>query len=193
MILQNPEPKDQWKKKVKSNVQYFWKNKLQIDALNKNSLRFLNPEINIGKNHPVWNSEHPREVRRAQIKAKFLTGTYMLQTTKYIFGEQEMTCPLCLSAPEGRVHILTECAVHNSIRKPLMNNIQSLLPTPLLAAIEIINNNSLMTQLLLDPSHKSITDRIRLPQNIIEEMEKTSKLMIYQIHYRRAQILGYKH
>ena len=53
----------------------------------------------------------------------------MLQTTKAIFGDQEVMCPLCRTAPEGRVDFLTECKDFEDIRLPLQQEIQDYLPT----------------------------------------------------------------
>ena len=74
-----------------------------------------------------------------------------------------------------------------------MRYIQNLIPTPLAATKEILENKTLLTQMILDPTHKLIQDRIPLTAYQLMELEKVTQLMVYQLHYRRAQNLGYRH
>ena len=161
--------------------------------MKKPSLRFLNPVVTPGIPHQVWNNSHPRDIRRAIIKAKFITGSYMLQTTKAIFGDKDILCPLCHVAPEARTHLLTECSALQDIRQPLIRQIQNYIPTPLLATKDIYTDNILLTQLILDPTHNSISSIIPLPKEVLLKMEIPARLMCYKLHYRRAQTLGYRH
>ena len=43
--------------------------------------------------HNVWTGKQPRDNRCAIIKPRFLTGCYMLQTTKALLGDKEVLCP----------------------------------------------------------------------------------------------------
>ena len=117
----------------------------------------------------------------------------MLQTTKAIFGDQDVMCALCRTAPDGRVHFLMECKDLEDIRLPLLQEIQDYLPTSLLATKKILTNEQLLTQLILDPTQNSIKSLIQIPKDVMQKMEAPSRLMCYRIHYRRAQTLGYRH
>ena len=149
--------------------------------------------MNAGTPHAVWDSKHPRDIRRSVIKAKIMTGCYMLQTTQTLFGGKETVCPLCLSVPEARVHLITECPMLQDIRKPLMIQIQSKIPTPLYASKIIFTNPELVTQLVLDPSHVNIKKVVQLTEEDLAGIEATARLLCYRLHYRRAKYLGYRH
>ena len=103
-ILQNPDSNQQWKIKIIKVINYFWTKSFLKEAALKTSLYFLNPVVTPGTPHQIWINSHPRDIRRSIIKAKLITGCFILLTTKAIFGDKEVICPLCKTAPEGRVH-----------------------------------------------------------------------------------------
>ena len=149
--------------------------------------------MNAGTPHAVWDTKHPRDIRRSVIKAKIMTGSYMLQTTQTLFGGKETVCPLCQSAPEARVHLIAECPMLQDIRKPLMIQIQNYIPTPLYASKFIFTNPELVTHLVLDPSHVSIKKVVQLTEEDLTGIEEISRLLCYRLHYRWAKCLGYRH
>ena len=50
-------------------------------------------------------------VRRAALKVKLLTGTYMLQAvrSKYSGGKIDPLCPICRNGAEDTIHFLLRC------------------------------------------------------------------------------------
>lgn len=84
-ILHDPPSQFSWRSTVTRAVSAFWNDKLRHEASEKPSLRFLNTSsFSIGKTHPVWDtlSSNPREVTKATVKARILTGTYVLQANR---------------------------------------------------------------------------------------------------------------
>ena len=66
---------------VDKYVQHQW----HEDTQSKSTLKYLNIDhCKVGSVHNVWKltSHSTREVRRAQIKVKLLTGSYMYPTIK---------------------------------------------------------------------------------------------------------------
>jgi hypothetical protein len=63
--------------------------------------------------HPVWSSlpAVTREVKKAQIKARLLTGTYRLQSDMQRFSKEkdEQKCELCQIEQENMEHFLLRC------------------------------------------------------------------------------------
>ncbi|CAG2235287.1 unnamed protein product [Mytilus edulis] len=67
----------------------------------------------IGTVHPVWESASQSllDVRKSMIKARMLTGTYLVQADKYKFSQYKInaTCLLCQREDEDLTHVLTFC------------------------------------------------------------------------------------
>jgi hypothetical protein len=70
----------------------------------------------------VWEtvSAEPRDVTRAALKVKLLTGTYTLQANKAVFNQYQVdkTCPICGEGPENRMHFVFECQSLEDVRAP---------------------------------------------------------------------------
>ena len=79
----------------------FWTKFYVRDIKSKKTLRYLNSStctLNIGSTYLVWNSiDSEAEVRKGAIKARVLTGVYILQSTRHSFsgGTIDATCQLC--------------------------------------------------------------------------------------------------
>ena len=63
--------------------------------------------------------------RKAIQKAKLLCGVYTLQTNRAVFNQYHVdsTCPMCLSAPEDRIHLLVNCSTQEEIRRKYLPDI----------------------------------------------------------------------
>ena len=86
-------------------VEAAWK----TDIENKSSTKYLNPlELNVGSSHHIWSTSTVRDnihdSRRAQIKCKILTGTYILEANMATVNQYSVnpTCKLCCRDPEAR-------------------------------------------------------------------------------------------
>ena len=82
-LLSNPVPRSVWKKSVKSAIDVKRTEEIESEAKNKSTLHYLNTSYSLNKLHPcIADLVNVREVRRTQLFARVLTGTYTLQTTK---------------------------------------------------------------------------------------------------------------
>ena len=97
--------KSEWKKilndAVHSHIEAMW----WADMAEKSSLKYINPNsLKVGQTHHVWSavSNCLTDSKRAQLKCKLLTGTYILQDNRAAFNQYTVdpTCKLCLAAPE---------------------------------------------------------------------------------------------
>ena len=97
-LLNNPPSKEQWKKKtVENKVHHTIEQQWRDDIETKSSLKYLNPNaVRVGKVHQVYafvrNNVH--DVRRAEVKARLLTGTYTLQSNMAKFNQFNVS-PIC--------------------------------------------------------------------------------------------------
>ena len=146
----------EWKRILNEVVNSHIEASRRAEIEQKTSLKYINPNsLKVGAVHPVWPtvSNSIIDNKRAQLKCKLLTGTYILQGNNTAFNQYtvDATCKLCHTAPETRQHFLAECSAYAPERetyiKKLRNNpvlsdeIRSDLPNP-----------ELLSQLTLDAS-----------------------------------------
>ena len=108
-VLDAPPGKMDWKTRVSDAVNFYWDQETRKEASTKPSLKYLNIIINaleIGTVHPVWRtlSANTRKVEMAAVKARLLTGTYLLQANRARFNQFQVdpTCTICGEEPEDR-------------------------------------------------------------------------------------------
>ena len=92
-LLAELPSKHLWKVLVHKAVHNFWNDKPRTEAEQKVSLKYLNVDnCKIGNTYQVWDTVHPhqRDVSRATIKAKLLTGFYTLQANKAKFNQNNI-------------------------------------------------------------------------------------------------------
>ena len=110
-LLQSPPGKYSWKNLVKNTVNRYWNLKLQDDARQKSSLKFLDIDsLKVGKTHLLWENagSDPMAVTKATIKCRMLLGVYTLQANRHRFNQYDVEpiCPLCKTEAEDRVHFI---------------------------------------------------------------------------------------
>jgi hypothetical protein len=145
----------------------------------------------MGKTHIVWDSinNSVRDVRKAITKARMLTGTYMLQTLKSKFNQSEVdpTCPICRLETETITHVITSCPVYNEIRKEHFVKIKG----TILTAIGFdswkrkFNKKDIVCQLVIDCQKLVETGLLPKNDDLIYDIETTSKVPCHAIHTRR--------
>ena len=120
------------------------------------SLKYVNPDsLKVGKAHPVWATvgNTISGNKRAQLKCKVLTGTYILQGNRAAFNQYTVntTCKLCLAAPETRHHFIAECTAYALEREVYVEKLRNnpVLPDSLK---NCLTDPDFLTQLTLDAS-----------------------------------------
>ena len=185
------------KKTVKNKVHQTIEQQWRDDIERKSSLKFLNPDaVRVGKVHQVYafvrNNVH--DVRRAEVKARLLTGTYTLQSNRAKFNQFNVSpiCQLCNKHPETREHFLTSCESLINIRTLYINKIRSLLEHSSSNINILLDDPVSCTQLLLDSSHPDIHNILQLNSDQIRQLELYSRELIFKIHLERTKILTIK-
>ena len=87
-----------WRALLKRHIDSFIENKLR--QTDKSSLRFLNVKtLSVRKVHHSWLSvlNHTKAVKRAYLKIRLLSSTYILQENRARFNQYVVNtcCPLC--------------------------------------------------------------------------------------------------
>jgi hypothetical protein len=194
-VITQQADKLKWKFQVKKAIVSYWKTIIEEKAKTKVSLLRLNPLFCVREIHPLWGmtSNCPRDVRRANVKAKLLTQTYTLQYNKAIYNQtRNTTCTLCQEAEETIVHFLVECRAFQDDREECLRQVLQGIPL-------VYQDHSFkgwkspdLVQLLLDPTHPLISTRLPLQSEELKILEKSSRNLVYRLHTRRALKLGYR-
>ena len=194
-VIRSRLSKEAWKEKVDKAINSHWARKIQQEAAEKSSLKYLNNTFVPNSPHLVWNatSTDPRDVRRAVIKARMLSGSYILQHNRAAFNQTcDRTCPLCDEADEDVPHFLLECSATDHLRKPIINNIIDIIPLVYEDHPSKCWNSQQITQLILDPSHPSVIERLPLSTRELFAIEAKSRSLCFTLHRYRALTLGYR-
>ena len=125
------------------------------------------------------------------IKGKMLAGVYILQSTRASFNQTKITvCQLCNSADEDMPHFLTACPTLSSARKPSMSRLLEIIPRVYLHHPATGWSSQMMTQLILDCTHPTISEVLPLSKHLINLVEKESRILCFALHRSRCTSLG---
>ena len=113
-LLENPVEKLNWKKKFNTAINEFWISYIVSHSRLYSSLKYLSKTYIVGKCHPAvkpcLNSD--RDIPRIPVKNKVLTGTYILQTNRVKFNQNEVN-PVCQLCKEDDEHFSTSLLTVN--------------------------------------------------------------------------------
>ena len=181
--------KIKWKSICKQAIHAFWTEKMQTSIKDKSSLKFMNiKDLKVGNDHSVWTSLNSSvtEVKKGIIKARMLTGTYLLQKNKQKFsnGKIDPTCPLCNSGEEDLAHMLLYCAATFSIRKEYFRDIKQIVIEHIgkEAWINTFTRPDSLVKLLIDCT--SFEELFKSKEQLSQLMRMTTELC-YKLHIRR--------
>ena len=192
-LLDNPVEKLKWKKQFNTVINEHWSEKIRCRSELYSSLRYLSKTFTVGKCHPAVKPYclSKRDIYRIPVKNKILTGTYILQTNRVKFNQNEVnpTCQLCQSGAETLRHFLLDCQELETIRKPILNDFlhvsdRLVQDYPSVADLSLI-------QLLVDPS---VTQDITKAdseefQSAVELLHFHSRRLVYLLHSTRYKKL----
>ena len=87
-LLTTSISKLKWKHIYKKAIETFWTKGYVSDIKSKKTLKYLyTSTLKIGSTHLVWNSiDSEADVRKGAIKARVLTGVYILQSNRHSFS-----------------------------------------------------------------------------------------------------------
>ena len=128
-----------------------------------------------------------RDIYRIPVKNKVLTGTYILQTNRAKFNQNDVNpiCQLCHKCEETPQHFIIDCEALAEDRDPILNDFLTVLRS-LLDIYPQAADYSLL-QLLIDSSCLIDTD-IRVQSDILTQIDSLhyhSRRLIYKIHASR--------
>ena len=195
-FISSEEKEEVLKEDIKTAVATFWKKDIERDAKQKSSLKYLNTTFQANESHLLWRSTNcdSRDVRRAIIKAKLVTGTYTLQYNRKVFNQTvDNICPLCSVDVEDTAHFVTVCKTLDDIRNKYLKEVYDAIPY-------VYQNHpahgwdvTQLTQLILDPTHDDVVSLLPLCKEDLQKVENASRLLCFNLHRERAQKMGYRY
>ncbi|CAC5388924.1 unnamed protein product [Mytilus coruscus] len=149
--------------------------------------------LEVGKTAQVWNLQNqPRlELRKAIIKARMMTGSYILQSDKHKFTHfiAELLCQLCNTENEDIVHMVTSCPVLSAVREKYYVEMKK----EILDSIDPIKWNTFccnkmeITRLILDCNNFKGT--LNISNELITKIEEKGRNLLFQLHTKRIEVL----
>ena len=127
--LLSPWKKSRWKSFTQLVVSEHWLIHIRQSAGEKSSLKYLNTDhFSFKSAHHLWPNYGCSSRKRvaASFRAKFITGSYILQTNRARFNQNAVdpTCPLCHLAEEDLPHLLFNCPALQGQRDKLLTRIK---------------------------------------------------------------------
>lgn len=180
--------KENWKFQVRTAVVNHWTSLLQIEAREKSTLCFMNiNSTKIGQTHSAWSSLESTvaDVRKGIVKARLLTGTYLVQINKYKFSKssESATCKCCGLYDEDITHMLLDCpALHNQ-RKLFYPKVKELVISyiGLSQSRTLFHTKQNIIKLLIDCSiFPEFTS-----ETAVREVAKATTELCYRLHIQR--------
>ncbi|CAC5400739.1 unnamed protein product [Mytilus coruscus] len=199
MIKKNPPCKLSWKKNVKLAIDKFWTQKLLLDCQNKSTLSYCDlSSLKIETIHNLWSSieSNIKDVRRGGIKARLITGTYVLQSNRSKLNQHEdsAVCPLCQYEDEDIVHFILKCNALFRYRKSYIEELKSIINSisnPNTCSLKKLASDSCpLTQLILDPSVLVKQNILSCSDNILTKIEDCSRKLCFSLHCGRTLIIN---
>ena len=188
--------KTEWKRITKLSISDYWSQVISDDIRSKTSLKYLTSDTAVLTTpHPVWTSglHSVKTSKRANIRAKLLTGTYTLQGNISRFNQHlvDPTCRVCSNGPEDRVHFVALCPVLNDVRRNAYHELRNITNTPAYhqELDAVMNDPKSLAQLLINPQHLSIISTDILTLDEIVQMEKCVTSACYLMHIARWNVL----
>ena len=184
-----------WKRQTKQAVSTYWTTRLVEDAMTKSTLTHcFTGNLMVGQVHMVWDSIQPnlQDVKRGHVKARLLTGTYMLQSTKFRFNSSDVdpNCPLCRLESEDLRHFILRCPALAVARDSCFPQLRSLV----IGAVgdekwlKYFRNRETLLTLVVDC--QKLVEHGLLPKSqvILYEIETCARTLCYKLHQIRLKL-----
>ena len=179
-----------WRNTIKKKVHDFWHMENIQEAETKSSLVYIKVQEKSARSpHPIWlySKSSPTASKKATVKAKLLTDTYMLQIHRARFNKYQInpTCLLCREGEENREHFLSTCTALHEKRTPYIEKLWTILSPD---DTNMLDDTQKLTELILDPSKGHIS-QTRESYAQMYQLEAVGRDLIYTLHCQRANLL----
>lgn len=180
-----------WKAQVKKTVNSFWMNKIREMTVEKSTLKNLDPRTMIeGSIHNIWDSAgfDTIAIKKANIKARLLSGVYPLQINRSRFNKTEVSaiCPLCNKGIEDVEHFVLTCEFLDDVREPFLRDLKILIHDFDEVIETLIYTDTWRLMLvILDISNSRLPIKLQTDL-MLGKIEAISRGLIYALHRKRC-------
>ena len=130
-LQEKPIAKFTWKKLFNGSVNTYWTERVLSQSKLYTSLKYLSKSYTVGKCHKAVKPYEfsNRDICRIPFKTKILTGTFILQSNRARFNqnEEDPTCQLCYAESETLTHFLLKCRNLETVRKHILDKFNTVL------------------------------------------------------------------
>ena len=204
-LLQEPLPKDAYKKLVKKSIVTYWEQYLRTEASPLSSLAFFKPQfMSLTKPHPLWTTagSSPAKVAMACIQAEMISGRYRCEQlcSKWSLKNRPGVCLInteCSMMQEDIPHILQVCPALAPTRNKLARFTKQYCETLSQQICEIVNtfcttSSPDFCQFLLDCS--VLPPVVAAVQSegeaVLDHLFHLTRTWVYTLHRERLKHLG---
>ena len=203
-MIENPIPKENFKKLCKQKVLEYWHKKLTFKACLP-SLQYLHPSfLCLTRPHPIWTSldNNPYQAKAARIQALFLSGRYRSERlTRFWSQNRDGFCvlPICKNQNifEDIEHIILRCQGLTDVRRRLHEFTRDYISDkpvikPVIDAYLYSTDDYLRMQFLLDCSVLPLVILIHQHHGpvIHQQLFRISRTWCRSLHVARMKRLG---
>ena len=194
-LIENVPSPGVWKRTVRSKINLHWKRLIENDSKTKTSLAYLNCTMIPGEIHNIWSSAgfNSNAIKKASIKARLAAGVYVLQKdrSKFYGSRENPLCYMCADGIEDQEHYILNCSKLSNIRLPFLQCLRNMVQNFSISISNFIEDNNLLLQLILDPTHPSIPIKLQ-SRDISKQIETISRGLCYALHRERCTKLDIK-
>ena len=130
-------------------------------------------------------------MRHGGIKARLLTGTYILQCNRSKFNQHGVnaTCPLCQLEDEDTLHFLIKCNALYAYRKESTKELKDIISDIDESVWGILSNDfNLLTNVILEPDILIGGNLLKCNNEICSKIENCTRRLCYALHCGRLHI-----
>ena len=147
-----------------------------------------------GKHHPaISNIRTAEEVKKMRPHLKMLCGNFLTYGTKFDqSGRGSARCKLCDHNYESLSHILVTCPLYSEVRFKILEQFSGVLSESqnCLTLEDFSSSETILTQLILDPSSMNLSTRVHLLDPILPKLFSLARDLCFAISKKRANLLN---
>ena len=151
--------------------------------------------LRIGSTHLVWNAVETSVpgVKKAIVKARVLTGTYILQKNnnkKQTFsnGTVDVVCRHCRLGEEDLLHLMSRCPAFYRIRQSTVISLRDIISRHVSPAVWSQHFRDWLFVFKTLVCVESLLRTVPELKNCAEAIEQLSRDCFYKIHARKLQL-----
>ena len=200
-LLDNPQPKETFKKLIKTKVTEYWQALLRVEVSPLRSLQYFKPELySLTKAHYMWTSaaSNPFECSKSTILARMVSGRYRTEVLcRHWSNNKEGNCRAasCHQTPGTLEHLLVVCPALETVRERQFSmwlERSVMYPTLHSTVRDVLaSNEAAKVQFILEPlAFPQLANCYQMHgQRFIEQLSYLTRTFAFYIHREYQKIL----